>query len=450
MIHAFLAMLLSAVPGQADKIQNTPDTPVIALNYSGSISPVGRTSSMGNPTKTFDLSVWASGTDNNTRLFWTVEETGAGSWSWPEQYGRFVVGKESDGRLPAVLHLHAGTHYPLDLPDTWFSFPGRLSEGKEWTDKRGDWRVDGVRRIKGRDCKRIRRSFSRGREQSVWVESKTGIVVAAEQSLFMGRGDRFQLKMELDSQRALTTEQQASFNKVTTALLRTQQQLQRDPGEHRSELSKEQLNIAVSGIKALAPPADLTPLKDLVSSISRRVKLQQRRQSELQSLGANLVGKPAPKFELQSIAGTSLDSKDRAGKTVVLHFWEYASEPLEEPYGQVGYLDFLNNKRSKQGVQVYGVAVNERLSDPAQRSATLRSIRKLREFMNLSYELAIDSGDVLKSFGDPREIGAKLPLWIVIDTNGKVAHYHAGLHEVDRRAGLKTLDEVVGKTLSEK
>ena len=209
------------------------------------------------------------------------------------------------------------------------------------------------------------------------------------------------------------------------------------------ELSEQQVAMATRAVTGLEKTAANTPLNDFVTSIAQDLKIQQRRHSELNTLGANLVGKPAPTFELMSLKEQTLAAADHKGKIVVLHFWKYASEPLEEPYGQVGYLDFLNNKRKRLGVKVYGIAVNDRLSDPSQKSKALRSIRKLREFMNLSYDVTIDNGDVLNSFGDPREVGGKLPLWVVIDAAGTVSHYHAGFHEVDRRAGLKKLDDVV-------
>ena len=46
----------------------------------------------------------------------------------------------------------------------------------------------------------------------------------------------------------------------------------------------------------------------------------------------------------------------------MLHFWEYRDQPLKEPYGQVGYLEFLFQKRKEEGVKVYGVAVDGRLN----------------------------------------------------------------------------------------
>jgi len=114
---------------------------------------------------------------------------------------------------------------------------------------------------------------------------------------------------------------------------------------------------------------------------------------------------------------------------------------LQEPYGQVGYLDFLNNKRKKLGVQIYGVAVDERFGEAAQAPAAARQARKFIETMNLSYPVTSDAGALLEKFGDPRRVGAKLPLWVVIGGDGKVAHYKAGYYEINPDEGLKKLDE---------
>ena len=65
------------------------------------------------------------------------------------------------------------------------------------------------------------------------------------------------------------------------------------------------------------------------------------------------------------------------------------------------------------------------------------------DFMNLSYDVTIDDGTLLNRFGDPRAVGAKLPLWVVIAPDGKVVHYYAGFHTFERRRGLKALDDVV-------
>ena len=156
-----------------------------------------------------------------------------------------------------------------------------------------------------------------------------------------------------------------------------------------------------------------------------------------------LLESEAPGFALNLVTGGSLNSKDLNGKTVVPHFWKYADKPLSEPYGQVGYLEFLYGKRSVNGVEVVGIAMNSALQDPQSNRAGQRSARKLIEFMNLSYPVGFDDGSLLRAFGDPRDDGGELPLWVVISPQGKVVHYHGGFYEIDQRQGLKRLDDVL-------
>ena len=120
----------------------------------------------------------------------------------------------------------------------------------------------------------------------------------------------------------------------------------------------------------------------------------------------------------------------------------------------MGYLDFLYHRRRKLGVEIIGVAVNQSLSDPATAGRGRSSARKLREFMNLSFPVAVDDGSVLKAFGDPREFGAKLPLFVVLDHDGRIVHYHVGFYRIDPDKGLQELDgvlvELIRKARAEK
>jgi hypothetical protein len=63
--------------------------------------------------------------------------------------------------------------------------------------------------------------------------------------------------------------------------------------------------------------------------------------------------------------------------------------------------------------------------------------------MNLGYDLAVDDGTLLKKFGDPRQLGGKLPLWVLIGPDGKIAHYHVGFYDIKADEGLRELDEVL-------
>ena len=80
----------------------------------------------------------------------------------------------------------------------------------------------------------------------------------------------------------------------------------------------------------------------------------------------------------------------------------------------------------------------------------MRSVRKLKAFMTLSYPVLLDSGALAKQFGDPRIVGASLPLFVVIGPEAKIVHYHVGPYDVHQDQGLKQLDEVVAKALETK
>ncbi|HVW36487.1 MAG TPA: hypothetical protein VHB99_04250, partial [Pirellulales bacterium] len=91
-----------------------------------------------------------------------------------------------------------------------------------------------------------------------------------------------------------------------------------------------------------------------------------------------------------------------------------------------------------------------RFDDEASRGAAASGVRKLKSFMNLSYPILFDGGKLVKEFGDPRLVGATLPLFAVIGPDGKILHYHVGFYEVDRQQGLKELDQVIGEALKSK
>ena len=143
--------------------------------------------------------------------------------------------------------------------------------------------------------------------------------------------------------------------------------------------------------------------------------------------------------------GSTIPAADIQGKVVVLHFWEYRNENVLEPYGQTGYLEFLNHdmKRKKLVVKVIGVNVDPRVAERENSGAAIQSMRKFKEFMNLEYDVAVDDGTILGQYGDPRTLGSPLPLWIVIGHDGKIAHYHIGYYTIKPDEGLKQLNEAV-------
>jgi hypothetical protein len=185
----------------------------------------------------------------------------------------------------------------------------------------------------------------------------------------------------------------------------------------------------------------------LTTAAARDTDLSANRHDALAGLREKFEGRATEAFSARGIDDAALEAGDLKGRVTILHFWDYRDEPLREPYGQVGYLDFLYHRRKESGLRLYGVAVDGRLGDQQTRAAAERSVKKLKAFMNLSYPVLLDSGGLLKQFGDPRVVGGSLPLFVVIGPDARILHYHAGHYEVHQDQGLKELDAVVAKAL---
>lgn len=259
----------------------------------------------------------------------------------------------------------------------------------------------------------------------------------------MGQGEQFELSMTQLSAGQVVDAGVQQTNQIMSNLLTLQSSLGRRPDTQQAELSPRQIAHTSSQTEKLTALAKGTPLQETILRLTRDVARQERRVAEVMKRQDQLINKTAPGFVLNLVSKGVLESQSLKGKTVVLHFWKYADKPLAEPYGQVAYLEFLYNKRKSMNVEVVGVAMNRSLQQSETSRLAVRSARKLTEFMNLSYPIGYDDGSLLRAFGDPRESGGQLPLWVVLSPQGTVIHYHSGFYEIDVREGLKELDEIL-------
>ncbi|MBM79203.1 MAG: hypothetical protein CMJ78_01255 [Planctomycetaceae bacterium] len=421
------------------------DGAAVELRYSGTLTQILRSGDR-TPVKRFNVYALVTATDSGHTINFLVDEQGGGGWSWPERFGQVTLDSNNNAQNRAkvqLLHDHNNTKYPLALRQLMFEFPDKLSLGEVWTAGRYEYSVDSTQKVRNVECFQIGVVNNFGRRQKLWVDPATSVVMKSEQRVFMGRGDQFSLKMELDSTKQVAVAQLAKLKKPISSLITLQGKLNRKPNATRPELSKDQLAAVSAVIPDILDTSKSTPFQQFSQIISRDAQAQSRRTSDLSSLSKRFVGQNAPAFELPTIDRKRFSSKDLKGKTVVLHFWDYKDDPLTEPYGQIGYLDFLQNKRGRLGVKVVGVAVNARFEKPETVESGLRSARKLRSFMNLGYPVVYDNGKFIQQFGDPRRLGGKLPLWVVISPDGKIAHYKVGFYEVDTNRGLVELDDTV-------
>ena len=396
--------------------------------------------------KQFDLYCLMQNQEGGAKIAFLVDERGGGGWAWPERFGELVLNQKNQPATATrirLLHDHEGVNYPLLLRQPIFEYPDKLGADATWTADKKRYEVQKLTKHKDRSCWEVDVFTNVGKRETLWVEEDTGLVVAVKTKLTMGRGDPFELLMELDSASDVTADKLAGLEKAFAGLLQLQKDLKRRENATKPELSKEQLAATAGALESLAKDAAETPFRQLVSVISRDLKLQTRRDDDVDALAKRIVGKEAPEFSLEDLSGKTISSKDLAGQIVVLHFWKYHDNPLTEPYGQVAYLDFLSNKREKLGVSVLGVAVDPRTAKANEVVQAKRDFRKFRDFMNLSYPIALNSSTLLKTLGDPRDVEAPLPLWVVIDHHGKVAHYKSGYYEINPDKGLEELDKVL-------
>jgi peroxiredoxin len=269
-------------------------------------------------------------------------------------------------------------------------------------------------------------------------------VHSGRKRLTIGQGEQFELAWRLESSRELPAEEAERVAAVADSLMKLQAALGRNEAAADPVLSPAQLETTFAALESLTQQAAETAFASLVAGIARDVRNQQKSAASVAELAEKFVGEAAPAFALTGLDGKQIPSTAHEGKTLVLHFWDYRDEPLEEPYGQIGYLDFLLNRHPAEKLAVYGVAVDRRLRDPATAAAAARSARRLKSFMNLGYDIAADrDGKLLKAFGDPTQFDAILPLWVVIGPDGKVVHYRTGYYEIDREVGLAEIDRIV-------
>ncbi|MCY2969033.1 MAG: redoxin domain-containing protein [Planctomycetota bacterium] len=421
------------------------DAPACAVRYSGTLT-AGVRNGEGNPVKRFNLYCLVRRKADGRELSWFLTERGAGGWSWPERFGTLEYNGElavTSGDSPHLLYDYEGAPTVLSVPLPLIAYSGKLKADAKWNLGKESWEVTQQTKLGERLCWQATATTGIGKKRTVWVLTDAPLMAAIEEKVFVGQGDEHRLSMQLEAFEALSNEDIERQTAIWTKLVELQKSLKRKPLEIRPELSDEQLGLVSKVLPELKKLSADTPFSSLVTAVSSDLRGQNDRTSEVNRLQQKFVGKPAPAFELNLLDKSTVSADDLKGQIVVLHFWEYQSEPLVEPYGQVGYLDFLNDRRKKLGVKVFGVAVDERFAQEQSAPAAAKSAQRLKSFMNLGYPLAGDDGKLLKKFGDPRESNAKLPLWVVIGADGKIAHFHAGLYTINADEGLKELDELL-------
>ncbi len=409
--------------------------------YTGQLERIDR-SGVGTQLKEFSATCVVT-SDDASKAFFHLDETGS-KLPWIERFGTTSA---QDAILSksgvAIGYRHLDRNYVLPVAFPYFASFDQLESGAEWKNEQGEFQVTGEKTVNDTKCWEVKATTGIARHHRLYVRQDAPIIEAGTQTVFMGPGDRFRMTFRLAPLTEDKNEENPRLTAATSFLLNLKATAARSEHERFQPLSPKQVKEISSSRSELLAASKGTFLDGFAKEIDEHLTTTLNRKSRVDSLAGSMLNNAIPKFTLQTLAMQDIPSSSLAGKTVVLHFWDYANPTLEQPYGQVGYLDFTHNRWQNKGVVVYGVAVNSQLIDSKTRSAAIREIQRLKQFMKLSYEITFDAGAVLNSFGNPTRLGVELPLWVVISPQGEIVHYQTGFYEVDNRVGLKDLDQAI-------
>lgn len=428
------------------------------LTYRGSLAP--RADDGSAPRKAFTLH-WAAlpATPRGQPLAWIVEEEGRSGWSWLNRFGRLELSDpagENDppAHRPALLYLRSDGRYVVELPGPLPPLPaGELRPGAAWSQDTLAYRVQAPAMRGGRACLPVEVRSPYGHQRTLWIDPQRGLLVAAAETVFLGQGQEHRLTLELQDEQAVPEHELNTLADRFEAWRAFRDRLGWKARDRNPQLSEAQLRALRAALPDLvhsssSPGMAERWLAPLVVAAQADAQDQRQRVAAVAALRQAALGRPLGAVRLKDLSGQALPPQTWTGKVLILHFWEYRDLPLEEPYGQVGYLDYLFRRRAAGGVVVLGVHLDPQADERGPRPASLAAARRLKSFMNLSYPVVVDEGDLLKHLGDPRPSGAPLPLFVVVGKDGIVAEYHPGFYEVKANEGLAELDALVTRLLA--
>ncbi len=445
MLHVLFSLALAPLVVAADAA-----LPVgTQLSYRGSVEAVSEDADAS--PKTFDLTLWIlSASETGSEVFWLVDERGNGEFPWPSRFGTATLDPRYRTSMASPALLYDRGEGQSIVPVLWpFLSPAEpLAAGATFTQGKLEFQVDKATKRGEQAAWHVSVSDPFGPKRTLVVAQQGPLVLEMDERLTMGRGQPYRLQLELVDSQQLSKGAIDALTRTVESAHSLRNKLNLASQSQDIQWKPEQAELLAKELPALVELAAGTPLSKLVTAANRDLELQAGRNDAVATMQARFVGHPVEEFSIRGTAGETLRAEDLKGKITVLHFWDYRDEPLREPYGQVGYLDFLYHRHKTAGLQVYGVAVNPRLSDESTRAAAVRSTKKLKSFMNLSYPVLLDEGGLLRQFGDPRVVGASLPLFVVVGPEGTILHYHVGTYDVQQDQGLKELDAVAAELLS--
>lgn len=426
------ATILSAAP-----------EPGTLVTYRGTF--VAAKGELADSRKSFTVTYLVADADaSGLELYWTLQEQGRGGWAWPDRFGQLRLDSDrapTPDVLPTLLYVRESgkSTIPLHAP---VSHRRELAVGAKWEDGSLEFEVTAEKPVAERNAWVAEGRHRYGRNRTLSIDKGNSLILALSETVFIGQGEQHQLEFQLADAKTLRADELAMAVAGFRSLVKLRDELGRTPRDS-APWTDRQLAALRAKLPEAARQVKTGPLLEVAKAAELDTREQNGRAGAVAAMKKKLIGMPLPEVKLEQLSGKPFDRDAWKGQVTVLHFWEYKDMPLEEPYGQSAYLDFL--ARQHESIKVYGISVDPALRGAETRARSVTSAKKFVAFMNLSYPVLLDRSGAIEELGDPRQTGAELPLVIVLDRSGKVAHYHVGHYEVDRLKGLQELDEVVRK-----
>jgi peroxiredoxin len=144
-----------------------------------------------------------------------------------------------------------------------------------------------------------------------------------------------------------------------------------------------------------------------------------------------ILGKPAPDFELTDLNGKTVKLSDYRGKAVLLNFWATWCSPCKT---EMPWFVDLQQKYGAEGLQVVGIAMDDAGHD---------TIAKFAQDMKVNYTVLLGKNDVAEAYGGVEF----LPTTFYIDRQGNIQARVFGL--ADRREIENNVKKALGSQSSE-
>jgi peroxiredoxin len=137
------------------------------------------------------------------------------------------------------------------------------------------------------------------------------------------------------------------------------------------------------------------------------------------------------RFELKSLKGKRLRSRDLNGKVAVISFWATWCTPCKE---ELDALDTFRKRYQEQGLTVLAIA-----TDGPETLSVVRSVSRRKRW---GVTVLTDTDGAVNSLLNPR---GTIPYSVFVDRRGRVAYVHAGYKSGDEAQYEKVLKKLLAE-----